>query len=135
MMKRTVFIGVIFLAFFQLNGYSQKNRNQVKVRPDTIAVDSVKYELIVLDPGFDSWLATKPPENFYSKDYYELKNKLYVTEWNNRYSKPTRFGNLYETRIDYDMFTDYGLDLNYRLYYYFLFFEEMNHVKLLVTGR
>lgn len=135
MMKRAVFIGLIFLVIFHLNGYSQKNRNQIKVKPDTVTVDSVKYELIVLDPGFDSWLATKPPENFYSKNYYELKNKLYVTEWNNRYTNPAKFGNLYETRIDYNMFTDYGLDLNYRLYYYFLFFEEMNHVKLIATGR
>jgi hypothetical protein len=134
-MKRAVFIGLVILVAFQLNGYSQKNTNQVKVKPDTIAVDSVEYELIVLDPGFDSWLATKPPENFYSKDYYKLKNTLYVTEWNYRYGNPIKFGSLYESRIDYDLFIDYGLDLNYRLYYYFLFFEETNHVKLLATGK
>ena len=135
MIKRAVFIGLIFLVVFQPDGYCQKKMNRVKVKPDTVAVDSVKYELIVLDPGFDSWLATKPPETYYSKEYYELKNKLYVTEWNYRFSNPARFGSQYETRIDYDMFTDYGLDLNYRLFYYFLFFEEMNHVKLLATGR
>jgi hypothetical protein len=134
-MKRAVFIGLVFLVAFQVNGFGQKNKNKVLVKPDTVTVDSVEYELIVLDPGFDSWLATKPPVNFYSKEYYELKNKLYVTEWNYRYENPARYGSQYETRIDYDMFTDYGLDLNYRLYYYFLFFEEMNHVKLIASGR
>jgi Family of unknown function (DUF6146) len=116
-MKRVIFIGLIILVTFQINGYSQKNRDRVKVKPDSIAVDSVEYELIVLDPGFDSWLVTKPPENFYSKDYYKLKNTLYVTEWNYRYSNPVKFGSLYDSKIDYNQFTDYGLDLNYRLYY------------------
>ena len=134
-MKRAVFIGLIILSGFELNRYSQKNKDRVKVKPDTIAVDSVKYELIVLDPGFDSWLLTKPPENFYSNDYYRLKNIFYVTEWNYRYDNPFKFGNMYDTRIDYDQFTDYGLDLNYRLYYYFLFFEETNHIKLVDNGR
>jgi hypothetical protein len=134
-MKKSIFIGLVILVAFQLNGYSQKNKNQARVMPDTIKIDSVEYELIVLDPGFDSWLATKPPENYYSKDFYELKNNLYVTEWNYRYDSPQKFGSLYDSRIDYDPFIDYGLDLNYRLYYYFLFFEESNHVKLLATSR
>ena len=36
----------------------------------------------------------------------------------------------YETYIDYNSNTDYGLDLNYKLYYYFKYFEETNKVKL-----
>jgi hypothetical protein len=134
-MKRVTIIGLVFLVAIHISGFSQKNKNYVRVKSDTVAIDRVDYELIVLDPGFDSWLATKPSMNFYSKEYYEQKNRLYVTEWNNRYTNPAFFGNLYDNRIDYDMLTDYGLDLNYRLYYYFLFFEEMNHLKLLSSGR
>jgi hypothetical protein len=52
-MKRVIFIGLVILVTFQLNGYSQKNRDRVKVKPDTIAVDSIEYELIVLDPGIE----------------------------------------------------------------------------------
>jgi hypothetical protein len=130
-MKRVVIIGLVLLAFLCQAGYCQKSKNQAKVITDTTAVDSVEYKLIVLDPGFESWLATKPGMNFYSKDYYELKNRLFVLEWNLRYQSPMRYGELYETRIDYDPTIDYGLYLNYRLYYYFRFFEETNHVKLL----
>jgi hypothetical protein len=133
-MKRVFVIAIVLLALMEPDGHCQKNRDPVKVKPDTITVDSVEYKLIVLDPGFDTWLATKPPVNFYSKEYYELKNKLYVTEWNYRYQHALHYGDLYENLIDYDFNTDYGLELNYRLYYYFRFFEETNHVKLIDYG-
>ncbi len=134
-MKRIFVIAIVLLALMEPDGYCQKSRNPVKVKPDTTNVDSVEYKLIVLDPGFDTWLATKPPMDFYSKEYYELKNRLYVTEWNYRYQQPLRYGDLYENIIDYDFNTDWGLELNYRLYYYFRFFEETNHIKLLNTDR
>jgi hypothetical protein len=134
-MKRILLISVVLLAFFELSGYGQKEGRQVKVKPDTVSVDSVEYQLIVLDPGFESWLATKPSMNFYSKEYYEIKNRLYVLEWNYRYQHPLRYGNLYETRVDYEPNIDYGLELNYRLYYYFRYFEEVNHVRLIDYSR
>ena len=134
-MKRIVWIGLVLLVIFQLNAYGQKKRDRVKVKPDTLAVDSVEYRLIVLDPGFETWLASKPSMNYYSKEYYEIKNKQYVIEWNYRYGDPMKYGNLYDSRIDYDPSVDYGLELNYRLYYYFIFFEKTNHVKLLPGSR
>lgn len=63
--------------------------------------DSVEYELIVLDPKFESWLATQPPATFYSQQYYETWNQQYVTEWNHRHNNPLRYGSFYETYIDY----------------------------------
>jgi hypothetical protein len=134
-MKKVIIIGLVLLAFLQPDTFCQKNKNQVKVKSDSIAVDSVEYELIVLDPGFDSWLMSKPTMNYYSKQYYETRNRLYVLEWNRRYMNPQRYGGLYDSTIDYYPGTDYGLELNYRLYYYFLFFEEANHIKLIDRGR
>lgn len=134
-MNKAIMIGFVFLALIITDANCQKNRNQIRVKPDSVAVDSVVYELIVLDPGFESWLATKPTMNYYSKEYYETRNRLYVTEWNIRNLNPMRFGDLYDTAIDYLPNIDYGLELNYRLYYYFKFFEETNRVKLIDTGR
>jgi hypothetical protein len=135
-MKKLYIILAILLAV-QLTGYSQKNkeRGKLKVMSDTIAVDSVEYEIIIIDPGFDSWLTTRPSMNYYSQNYYENKNRFYVTEWNYRHDNPIRFGDLYDTRIDYDFSTNYGLELNYKLYNYFIYFEETNHVKLVGLRR
>ncbi|MDT0553521.1 DUF6146 family protein [Urechidicola vernalis] len=89
-----------------------------------ISNDSLEYEIIILDLGFNTYLnSIARPANFYSQEYYEIKNIFYVTEWNIRHDNPTRYGGFYETRIDYQQSIDYGLDVNYKLYNYFKFCE------------
>ncbi len=97
--------------------------------------DSSEYSLIVLDSGFESYLTTQPSANFYSQEYYENWNKQYVTEWNARSRNPWLYGGFYETPIDYNLHEDYGLDLNYRLYYYFQFIKDKYGVVLVERGR
>ena len=132
-MKKTVFFILVILVGIQTNGVSQNRRDRNKAKADTVYRDSLEYRLIILDPGFESWLATQPARDFYSKDYYEIKNRNYVSEWNLRYLT-SRNGGKYETYIDYNPNTDYGLDLNYKLYYYFKYFEETNKIRLYPTG-
>lgn len=134
-MKRSVCLLLVILAFAQINGHCQKGKEKIRVKTDTTAADSVEYELIIIDPGFESWLVTRPSMNYYSKEYYVIKNSFYVKEWNFRHDNPMRFGDLYETSVDYDPLTDYGLELNYKLYNYFVYFEEKNKVKLIGARR
>lgn len=133
-MKKTIFIVLILLLVIHIDGFGQNRRERLKEKADTVKVDSLEYRLLIFDPGFESWLATQPSENFYSKDYYEQRNRLYVSEWNHRYTTQAK-SNLYETYIEYNPNTDYGLDLNYKLYYYFKYFERKNRVTLYPTGR
>lgn len=98
-----------------------------------IANDSLEYEIIIIDPGFETYLySIAKPANFYSQEYYETKNKFYVTEWNIRAKNLLRYNpDIYENVIDYDFNTDYGLDVNYKLYNYFKFVEYKYKIKLL----
>lgn len=90
-----------------------------------IANDSLEYEIIIMDIGFETYLNTiAKPMNFYSQEYYESKNQFYVTEWNIRAQNPLRYrSDIYENQIDYDSHVDYGLEVNYKLYNYFKFVE------------
>jgi len=90
-----------------------------------IANDSLEYEIIIIDIGFEFYLnSIAKPANFYSQSYYETKNKFYVTEWNIRAQNPLRYNSsIYENVIDYGFNIDYGLDVNYKLYNYFKFVE------------
>ena len=97
--------------------------------------DSTEYSLIVLDSGFEGYIATKPPANYHSQQYYENWNRQYVVEWNIRHRNPLRYGGFYETAIDYDPMENYGLALNYRLYYYFQFIKERYGIVLIERGR
>jgi hypothetical protein len=90
-----------------------------------IANDELEYEIIIIDPGFETYLhSIAKPADFYSQQYYETKNKFYVTEWNIRAQNPLKYdGSIYENQINYDFSIDYGLDVNYKLYNYFKFVE------------
>ncbi|MDF1517265.1 MAG: DUF6146 family protein [Lutibacter sp.] len=101
----------------------ESNLEQEVVR---IANDSLEYEIIIMDIGFETYLNTiAKPMNYYSQEFYETKNKFYVTEWNIRAQNPLRYrSDIYENRIDYDFNVDYGLEVNYKLYNYFKFVEH-----------
>lgn len=127
MKKLMLFLMIISAAWIRVNA----QQDTLRFEPVGEESDSVEYELIVLDPGYDVYLATQPSKEFYSLHYYENWNLRYVTEWNYRHMQPLRYGDNYATYIDYRSEIDYGLDLNYRLYYYFRFFEKENGVDLL----
>lgn len=96
-----------------------------------IANDSLDYELIILEVGFNSWMATQRPRGYYSQIFLENRNRIYVAEYNSRVNEPNRFNNqLYPFRIDYNYRTDYGYEVNYLLYHYFIFFQEKFNQRL-----
>ncbi|MDT0559535.1 DUF6146 family protein [Ichthyenterobacterium sp. W332] len=94
---------------------------------DTVRIANPKteYEIIIIEPGFNYWLqSTARPEGYYSQNYLENRNIVYVREWNLRVMQPQGFDpNLYELRIDYNRNTDYGYEVNYKLYNYFIYFQ------------
>jgi hypothetical protein len=101
------------------SGVAEKN--------DTIRIanDSLQYEIIIIEPGFEAWLTTQKPRNYYSLLYLENRNIRFVTEWNNRVAQPYRYDPIfYEMRIEYFMHIHYGYEVNYLLYHYFLFFQS-----------
>ncbi|MEX0982231.1 MAG: DUF6146 family protein [Bacteroidales bacterium] len=121
----------LFTILFSLAPLLSAQQDTLKLKKNEVSKDSVEYELIIIDPGFEFFLATQKPMEFYSQSYYETWNYRYVTEWNYRHSQPLTYGDIYETYIDYSPHIDYGLELNYKLYYYFRFFEKKHGVKLL----
>ena len=127
MMKQRILTAI----FICLTPFLAAQQDTLRFEGNVGSNDSVEYELIVMDPGYESFMATQKPMEFYSQSYYENWNQRYVLEWNYRYSQSLRYGGIYETYIDYSPHIDYGLELNYKLYYYFRFFEKKYGVKLL----
>lgn len=97
------------------------------VENDTLSIssDETDYEIIIIEPGFNGWLAsTARPRGYYTQTWLEERNRLYVQAWNQRNLQPGLFDqNLYMLRIDYDVRTDYGYEVNYLLYNYFVYFQ------------
>lgn len=100
---------------------------------DKIVIENKKleYEVIIIEPGFSSWLVTQKPMSYYSQSTLEIKNKFYVVTWNQRVLQPFNYStDLYEMRIDYDSYVDYGLEVNYKLFMYFTYFQQKYKQKL-----
>ncbi|EMR04618.1 hypothetical protein ADICEAN_00220 [Cesiribacter andamanensis AMV16] len=91
--------------------------------------DDEEYELIIIDPGFNSWFATNArPVNYYSPQHYKQWNDRYVRAWNelaDRQGPRTGPDYPFQNHIQYDPSEDYGLELNYELYWYFRYVESI----------
>ena len=105
---------------------------QVEGDTITISSDKTEYEIIIIEPGFYTWLnSIAKPEGYYSQSFLENRNYLMVLEWNRRVLQPTQYSpNLYELQIDYAQNIDYGYEVNYQLYNYFIYFQRKYNQRL-----
>lgn len=140
-LKIIVFLCVVCLAFESCTSKKQALgvTDQEKIAFDqkegdtiTLSNDNLEYEIIIIEPGFNYWLqSTAKPRQYYSQSYMENRNDIYVREWNSRVLQPQRFSpNLYELQINYDPFIDYGYEVNYQLYNYFVYFQRKYNQRL-----
>lgn len=121
------------LLFICLSCASTVTNNKLVNDSDKIVIENkeLDYEIIIIEPGFNSWLVTQKPISYYSQATLENKNKFYVISWNHRVLQPFKYNSqLYEMRIDYDSNIDYGLDVNYKLFMYFTYFQQKHKQKL-----
>lgn len=134
-MKPSVYILAILGLLLSCNTPKNKiqNSNSKNQSEDTVRIanDELEYEIIIFDPGFSTWLkTTAKPEDYYSQSYLEIKNQQYVATWNQRVNMPSRYRTLYQMTIDYDPNINYGYDVNYKLYNYFIYFQITNKQQL-----
>ena len=112
----------------------QKSINVVENDTVSITNEDLEYEIIIIEPGFNTWLiGMAKPEGYYSQEFLESRNQIYVAEWNRRVLQPLVYdANLYEMQINYDPLIDYGYEVNYKLYNYFIYFQL--HYKQQLSG-
>lgn len=134
-MKTTVLFFSLLFAMFCFGQDTEQEKTtekQVEISPND--ADSTEYELLIFEIGYETYLITQLPMEFYSESYYKNWNIRYVIEYNQRYlSGPQK--ELYENEINYDPMINYGLEVEYKLYHYFRYFEKKYGVTLIPRGR
>ena len=97
-----------------------------------IANDDLQYEVIIIDPGFNTWLTVNArPRNFYSQQYMEVRNLAWVQGWNSKFREGGRRNlELFSMPIDYQAGIDYGYEVNYLIFNYLTYFQLKNNVRL-----
>lgn len=95
-----------------------------------------EYEVVVLDAGYESFLATQQSKEFFTESVLKGKNEIMVNEWNQRYRQPRHYDpSIYEVSIDYDRNVEYGLEFEYRLYMFFRFMEKQHGISMTNDSR
>jgi hypothetical protein len=134
-MKQFAISFLLFICIISCKTQSiSTNENASAVKGDTITIANkdLEYEVIIIDPGFSSWLNSRAfPRNYHSETYLENKNRFYVAEWNRRVLQPLRYdAMLYEMQINYDNNIHYGYEVNYLIYNYMVYFQNTYKQKL-----
>ncbi|PWG06823.1 DUF6146 family protein [Polaribacter aquimarinus] len=130
--KYSISVILLSLLLFACGSSPIKTAAKDKEEPVVIANDSLEYEIIIIDVGFNYFLnAIAQPKGFYSQKYLENRNRVWVTTWNIRVQNPSRFNpNIYENIIDYQPSINYGYEVNYKLFNYFLFAQKKYKMSL-----
>ena len=132
--KHILGIFLLGLILYSCNWTSTKNIVDPKEKEEAVVIanDSLEYEVIIFDIGFNQYLNTVArPMGFYSQNYLENWNNIYITNWNIRVQNPTRYDpNLYANLIDWDPLIDYGMEVNYKLFNYFQFAQLKYNIRL-----
>ena len=90
--------------------------------------DSLEYDLLIIDHGFDSWfIKNGHMKSLHSNGHLQSMNSIYASTWNRMYMTGDR---RVESYLDYDSRVDYGFEFNYKLFMYFKYFEEVNRIDL-----
>jgi hypothetical protein len=135
----------IIVVFFMIAGGNTsvlaqnkvKSTNEVDDKKNDIIhiTDHKSFEVTFNDDQFYGWLKKQIPKRRYLQSSLEIENLQYSSEWNRRVGNPEFDSNLYVEQIDYQIKPKkhYGIDVNYKLFMYFKFFEE-KYEKLLTRG-
>ncbi|HHX31492.1 MAG TPA: hypothetical protein GX712_02745 [Bacteroidales bacterium] len=129
-MKNILMLIVVILLIWGCSG----PKGVVSLEPnngDVATVDSIEYELIVMDTGFETWyLLQDSPTHYRSQQYYEGWNRQYVSAWNAYANQPSR-RSFFQSIIGYESNVDYGFELNHKLFYYFQYVEKVLKIPIL----
>jgi hypothetical protein len=132
LLKQILTLFTVGIFFWACGSSSINKKANQKEAPVVIANDSLEYEIIIIDIGFTSFLnSNAKPQGYYSQSYLEARNRAWVLEWNNRARNLSQFNpNIYENIVDYQSTIDYGYDVNYKLFNYFLFAQQKYKMNL-----
>ena len=98
--------------------------------------DTLEYELVIFDPAFQGWFRrVRRPKSFYDESYLKRWNEELSHQWNNPGHIPVRRDCMPQTYLDYDKDADYGMELEYRLFYFFRYMHENCGLFSVTPGR
>lgn len=130
-MKKLLFIISAFIFIWACSTQKATVKVEPEQEKEIQEVDSIEYSMETFDSRFETWYKIhNKPALYRTQDYYEYWNKQYVLAWNTN-ARSGQHGSFFEPIVGYDERTDYGLELNHQLFYYFQYVENILKIKIL----
>ena len=72
-------LSIISCASYQPKDNAHNSQSDTEIKGDTIRIanDSLEYEVIVFEPGFESWLHTQKPRRFLFKKLFGATQSIF----------------------------------------------------------
>lgn len=131
-MKRILFFTVLVVLLYACK--TQKLFVNEKQSATEELQDSTVYEMETFDNRFDKWYEYhQDPAKYRSQAYYESWNEQYVLAWNAKCQRAGKNWD-FEPVVGYEPGEDYGFELNHKLFYYFMYVENILNIPILPGG-
>lgn len=97
-----------------------------------IDADSTSYDVLIIDPGFETWLIThRSPSLERSASFYKFEATSGVLKWNS-YFTSSRYTSIIDNYIQFNTSEDYGEEVYSKIYWYFRYVDEMYNLDLIM---
>lgn len=131
---KPIFFFILMLGLAVACSTPKNTSKDNKTGDELTIVDSTEYDVETFDRKFDVWYQHyQNPAMYKTQAYYESWNKQYVSAWN---AKCVRGGKTwpFEPVVGYNNDEDYGFEMNHKLFYYFMYVENVLKIKVLPGG-
>ncbi len=126
----TKYLLICFLGLVLFACNSPKEASGSAAKAPKLIHDSTEYEVVIIDPGFESWYTIHySPVLDRTNEAYSSMNRFALMNWN-RYFTDGKFRKVIDSFIAYPPATDFGIEANRKLYWYFKYVEETCKVPL-----
>ncbi|WP_347839839.1 DUF6146 family protein [uncultured Draconibacterium sp.] len=122
-----------FLLIYACSGTKNSAKSE-KSSIEVSAEDSVEYDVETFNAKFDMWYERQnTPAAYRTQTYYENWNRQYVSAWNAKCATASSSWT-FEPVVGYNPTEDYGFEMNHKLFYYFMYVENVLKVKIIPGG-
>jgi len=130
-MKALIFLIPVLLLAVACHTPRETGTNSGMKTAAEVLSDSTEYEITIIDPDFETWYQLNySPAKERSESYYESMNVLGVNNWN-IYFMRNRYPSVIGSHINYIPNHKYGIEVNRKLYWYFVYIESALGINLL----
>jgi hypothetical protein len=127
-MKKLIFL---FLVLALASACSSTKTTALRHIETTVDSDSLQHQIIIIDVAFEHWYFSHfSPAQDRSNEYYQSMNRLGTLNWNQYYNSG-RYNRIINNYLNYETGTDYGIEVNRKLYWYFKYLESEFKIPLL----